>query len=302
MKSDLNESQIKEIHGLTDAEVRKNQKLHGVNELPTGKKRSPLSIVIEVFSEPMLLLLFICATIYLILGDLSEAITLTVFMFVIAIITIYQENKTEKAIDALRDLASPRALVIRDGVKKRIPGKDVVYGDVMIVAEGDRVAADCVLLWARSVKVDESLLTGESIAVDKHPQTESEYVSDNCLYAGCLIVKGEGVVKVTSIGVHTEMGKIGKSLEDVEKTETKISKETKKIVKVILLIAIVLCTLVVGIYGFFRNDWQEGILTGLTLAMGILPEEMPIVVTIFFAIGAWRMSQKKNSYTESIFT
>ncbi len=293
MKSFLSETQIKELRGLSEKEAEDSLRLHGANELPAKKKKSPVKIIAEVLSEPMLLLLFACAAVYLVLGDVTEAIILSIFMFVIAFITIYQENKTERALEALRDLASPRVLVIRDGSKKRIPGKDVALGDIIIVNEGDRVAADCLLLWGRSVKADESILTGESVAVDKLPGGDGNHTNSNQLFAGSLVVKGEGVAKVISIGIHTEMGKIGKSLEEVEKTETKINRETAKIVRFIFAIAVVLCSIVIGVYGLIRNDWLEGALTGLTLAMGILPEEMPIVVTVFFAIGAWRMSQKK---------
>lgn len=293
MKSILTESQIKEIRGLGEQEAEKSQILNGKNELPSKKKKNPFLIIFEVLSEPMLLLLFACGSIYFVLGDITEGMILVIFMFVIAIITIYQENKTEKALDALRDLASPRVMVIRDGIRKRISGKDVALGDTIVVSEGDRVAADCILLWGRSVKADESILTGESLAVDKLPTENGEGTKESKLYAGSLVVKGEGVARVFAIGSNTEMGKIGKSLDEVEKDETKIKKETSKIVKFIFIIAILLCALVVSIYGFVRNDWLEGALTGLTLAMGILPEEMPIVVTVFLAIGAWRISKKK---------
>ncbi len=293
MKSKLTESQIKELRGLSQSEAEENIKSFGINELSVKKVKSPLYIILEVLSEPMLLLLFACGTIYFLIGDVKEGIILVGFIFVIATITIYQENKTEKALEALRNLASPRALVIRDGKKKRISGKEIALGDIIIVGEGDRVAADSILLWGRSLRADESILTGESVSVDKLPVDEKEKIDENYLFGGTLIVKGEGVAKVIEIGINTKIGKIGKSLENVEESETKIKKETAKIVRFVFIIAVSLCAIVVGFYGFVRNDWLEGALSGLTLAMGILPEEMPIVVTVFLAIGAWRISKKK---------
>lgn len=290
---------IKALKGLTDAEVQERLKRDGYNELPSSKKRSVFKIVLEIFTEPMFLLLVACGTIYLVLGDIEEALLLLSFVFVIMGITIYQENKTENALDALKDLSSPRALVIRDGVETRIAGKEVVVDDLMIIKEGDRIPADSVLIWSMNMTVDESLLTGESIAVRKSAATDetlpiSKPGGDDLpfVYSGGLVVQGQGIARVLSVGIHTEIGKIGKALSSIETEKTNLQIETNKFVKFIFIIAVCMCLAVVGVYGITRMEWLNGILAGITLAMAMLPEEFPVVLTIFLALGAWRISKK----------
>jgi len=297
---------IQGIKGLSEKEVSERLERNGYNELPSSKKRGVLRIVIEVFKEPMFILLVICGALYLLLGDIGEAVMLLGFVFVIMSITIYQEGKAEKAIEALRDLSSPRALVIRGGEQKRIPGKEVVVDDIVLVREGDRVPADAVLLWGMNITVDESLLTGESVPVRKNP---SEDISSESrkpggddspfLFSGTLVVQGQGVARIISTGVDTEMGKIGKVLTRIEEEPTFLQKETGKLVKSVFIIALILCAIVIGAYGLTRGDWVHGILSGITLAMAILPEEFPVVLVIFLAIGAWRIS-KKNVLTKKV--
>ena len=163
----LTEEQAKQIKGLSRAEVLEKLKIEGYNELPSSKRRNILAIAFEVVKEPMFLLLVACGSIYLFLGEPKDALLLLGFVFIMMGITIYQEGKTEKALDALRDLSSPRALVIRDGEHIRIPGREVVTGDMVLLSEGDRIPADGVIVWVRNLLVDESLLTGESISVRK---------------------------------------------------------------------------------------------------------------------------------------
>ena len=296
----MTEAELKNIRGLSTEEVLDRQSKEGLNELPTAKKRGILHIVLGVFKEPMFLLLVACGVLYLILGEPQEALLLLGFVFVIMGITIYQENKTENALEALQDLSSPRALVIRNGEQTRIAGKEVVREDVMILREGDRVPADAVLLWDMNLTVDESLLTGESVPVRKvavdHPEAvECKPGGDDTpyLFSGSMVVQGQGVAKVRSIGASTELGKIGKALQVIENESAPLQKETGTLVKNIFLIAVGLCLIVVLIYGFTRNDWLSGILSGLTLAMAMLPEEFPVVLTIFLALGAWRISKKQ---------
>jgi Ca2+-transporting ATPase len=296
----LTEQQIKELQGLTDAEVAERQKTEGLNELPASKKRSIFAIAFEVIKEPMFILLVACGLIYLFLGDVQEACMLLGFVFVIMGITIYQEGKTEKALDALKDLSSPRALVIRNGERKRIAGKEVVRDDVLILAEGDRVPADCLLLWGVNLSVDESLLTGESIAVRKAPAADTTQGMGRpggddlpFVYSGTLVTGGQGVAQVKAIGAQTELGKIGRALAVLNPEETLLQQETNKIVKVIFFVAIALCALLVVFSGLVSGNWLKGTLSGITLAMAMLPEEFPVVLTIFLALGAWRISQKK---------
>ena len=295
----LQDADLKNIRGLSEADVAEALKKDGCNELPASKKRSVFAIAFGVFKEPMFLLLVACGAIYLILGDIHEAIMLLGFVFVIMGITIYQEGKAEKAIEALRDLSSPRALVIRDGAQKRISGKDVVRGDIIIIREGDRVPADAVLLWGINVTADESILSGESVPVrksaDKNGGTEFKRPGGDdlpFLYSGSLIVHGQGLAKVIAIGTATEMGRIGKALGQIPEEETVLQKETGKLVKAIFAIALLLCLMVVVTYGLTRGNWLDSILSGITLAMAMLPEEFPVVLAIFLALGAWRISKK----------
>ncbi len=295
----LSELELQNLKGLSSAQVQERLKRDGFNELPSSQKRSIFKIILEVFREPMFLLLVACGTIYLILGDVGEALMLLGFVFVVMGITIYQEGKTERAIEALRDLSSPRALVIRDGIQTRIAGREVVKDDIIVLREGDRIPADAVLLWSMHLTADESLLTGESVPVHKIPADNVDIQSRRpggddlpFLYSGCLVVQGQGIARVIATGAETEIGKIGKVLTTIENEQTLLQKETGKVVKVIFLIAIVLCLIVVVVYGLTRGEWLKGILSGITLAMAILPEEFPVVLTIFLALGAWRISRK----------
>jgi Ca2+-transporting ATPase len=298
----LTEEQAKQIKGLSRAEAAEQLNREGYNELPSSKKRNILAIAVEVVKEPMFLLLVACGSIYLFLGEPKDALLLLGFVFIMMGITIYQEGKTEKALDALRDLSSPRALVIRDGEQVRIPGREVVRGDMVCLSEGDRVPADGIIVWGRNLLVDESLLTGESIAVRKIAAMEDP-VNMNMgkpggedipyVYSGTMVVQGQAIAYVRAIGIHTEIGAIGKALQSVVQEETLLQKETGRIVKAVFFIALLLFGLVVVIYGLTRGSWMEGILSGITLAMALLPEEFPVVLTIFLALGAWRISQKQ---------
>ncbi|MFA5118973.1 MAG: cation-translocating P-type ATPase [Candidatus Omnitrophota bacterium] len=295
----LSDADLRNLKGLSAFEACARLKRDGYNELLLAKRRCVLKIVIEVLKEPMFLLLVACGAIYLVLGDRGEASLLLGFVFVIMGITIYQEGKTEKAIEALRDLSSPRALVIRDGTHKRIPGKEVVNDDILVVQEGDRVPADAVLLWGINLSVDESLLTGESVPVRKLPAQVTDPIRHRpggddlpCLYSGSLVVHGQGIARVIAIGNNTEMGKIGRVLNSIGNESTQLQKETGKLVKIIFFIAVILCCMVVLVYGFSKGQWLNGVLSGITLAMAMLPEEFPVVLTIFLALGAWRISKK----------
>jgi Ca2+-transporting ATPase len=287
-----------ELQGLTDQEVRERLATDGYNELPTAKKRNFFHILLEVIREPMFLMLIACGLLYLFLGDQEEALMLMGFVVVIIGITFYQEQKTERALEALRDLSSPRALVIRDGRQQRIAGREVVRDDIVLIAEGDRVPADAVLLTGSNVTVDESLLTGESVPVRKkawdgrlemgRPGGDDQPF----VYSGTLIVKGQGVAQVRSTGISTEIGKIGKALLILEPEDTNLQQQTGKIVRNFAMIGLAMCVLVVVVFGLTRGDWLQGFLAGITLAMATLPEEFPVVLTIFLALGAWRISQR----------
>jgi P-type Ca2+ transporter type 2C len=301
----LTEEQVKRLTGLSSAQVSQKLKTEGYNELPHTKKKSIIKIGFDVVREPMFILLVACGILYLILGDFQEAMMLLGFVFVIIGITVYQQGKTENALNALRDLSSPRALVIRDDARKRIPGREVVTGDILILAEGDRVPADGILLWGFNLSVDESILTGESVPVRKLPGNESLAMQRPSgedkpyVYSGTIVVHGQGIAIAKAIGINTEIGKIGKSLQQVKEERTLIQQETGDIVKAVFVVALMLSALVIVVYGFTRHNWLSGFLSGITLAMAMLPEEFPVVLTIFLVLGAWRIS-KNNVLTRKI--
>ena len=289
-----------ELTGLSEQEVNQRLQNEGYNELPSSDHRNILGIILEIASEPIFILLLGCGGIYLFLGDTQEAFILLGFVFFIVGINLYQEQKTEKSLEALRDLSSPRALVIRDGKRKRIAGREVVRGDLIVLAEGDRVPADGLLLWSTHLTVDESLLTGESLPVRKVAINNQQELPPNraggddlpYVYSGTLAVQGQAIIEVQATGSKTEMGKIGKALQTIEQEDTKLQKETRGIVKQLTIIAIAICITAVVIYGISRNDWLHGVLAGLALGMAILPNEIPVVLAIFLALGAWRFSQQ----------
>ena len=286
------------LQGLSENEAQAKLEREGFNELPSSKPRNFFAIALGVVKEPMFLLLVACGTLYLILGDVQEGLMLLGFVFVIMGIELYQEKKTEKALDALKDLASPRALVLRDGKERRIAGREVVTGDIIILQEGDRVPADATVLTSLNLLADESLLTGESVPVRKSEwgvQQQKVHPGGDDLpfvYSGSLIVQGNGMVKVTAIGMNTEIGSIGRALESVTTEDTKLKREMGALIKKLAIIGISLCLLVVAVYTLSRGDLLKGFLAGLTLAMAMLPEEFPVVLAVFLALGAWRMSKK----------
>ena len=285
--------------GLSREEVKRILQQDGYNELPLQSKQNAFLMLWRVLSEPMLLLLIGCGLIYLFMGEPRDALMLLFSVFVISGITFFQERKTEKTLEALKNLASPRALVIRDGKQIRIPGREVVRNDIIVVREGDRIPADATLLSCENLAVDESFLTGESIAVRKiewDGKLELKKPGGDDLpfvYSGSLVVSGRGVARVNSIGLLTEMGKIGKSLDTIEDEDTLLHKETAKIVRLVALAGLFLCGLVILFYLLVKGSFVPGLLAGLTLAMAILPEEFPIVLIVFLTLGAWRISKRK---------
>lgn len=291
---------ISSFTGLSEEQAVEALNKYGYNELPSAQKRSILKILFDIIKEPMFMLLIGGGIIYLILGDIQEALLLLFFVIIVICITLFQENRAERALNALQDLSSPRALVIRNGVQKRIPGREVVVGDLIIVREGDRVPADAVMLWGFNVLADESLLTGESISVRKSTTSDENAVIEKpggddlpFVFSGTLIVGGQGVAKVIATGLDTEIGIIGKTLQKIKPGKTPLQAQIGRLVKTVFSIAIILCTFIVIFFGLYRGGWLAGILYGITLAMAILPEEFPMVLAIFLAMGAWRLSQKK---------
>ncbi len=296
MNTDINAEKFK---GLTCQQAAEKLRIEGHNTLPSSKPKNFIAIALGVIREPMFILLVACGTLYVVMGDMREGMMLLGFVFVIMGIEFFQEKKTEKALDALKDMASPRALVIRDGVETRIAGFEVVTDDLIVLQEGDRVPADATVLDSVNLLADESLLTGEPVPVRK---SDWDSIEKNIqpggddlpfVYSGSMIVQGNGIARVTSIGINTEIGKIGKALEGVVEQPTRLNREMGSLVKKLTIIAAILCILVVAGYTYTRGNLVDGFLAGITLAMATLPEEFPVILTVFMALGAWRMSKTK---------
>ena len=277
-------------HGISQKKAAELLKQYGFNELPFAKPKNVWKIALEVIQEPMFILLMFCGLVYVLLGDYTEGMILLCWVFVIIFITFYQHRKTEKSLEALRQLSSPRALVIRDGEEIRIPGREVVPEDLVILNEGDRVPADAILLESQHLTIDESLLTGESVPVIKTEEKEAH------VFSGTLIVQGKGKAKVTHTGSETQFGKIGVSLQNIEQESTRLQKEMKRLIRSLFLMGIAISIGVILAFYFTRGNFLNSLLNGLASAMSILPEEFPVVLTIFLALGAWRLS-KNNVLT-----
>ena len=291
------------IRGLSDAAAAARLKSEGYNELPRADRRSIFRIFYEVVRQPMFALLLGGGVVYLLLGDLAEALILLVFASLSVTITIVQEARSERVLEALRDLASPRALVIRDERRIRIPGREVVRDDIVVLAEGDRVPADSILLSAHDLLLDESLLTGESVPVRKTAVKKFDPGKGQALtsvpggedlphvFAGSLVVRGSGLGLVQAIGLHTEMGKIGRALGTIALEQPRLQRQIRWVVRDFAIIGAIAGTLVVLLFGLLRGSWLGAALAGIALGMSLLPEEFPLVLTVFMAMGAWRISR-----------
>jgi Ca2+-transporting ATPase len=290
--------------GLTEAEAAQRLQADGPNELTPPKPRTPWRIGLEAVREPMFQLLVAAGLLYLLLGNLGEACMLAFVAMTVAI-TVVQAQRTERALEALRDLTNPRAQVLRDGAPRRIAGREVVRGDLLVLTEGDRVAADAWVLTASDLQADESLLTGEAVPVAKvadggdaalaEPLATQRPGGDGParVYAGTLLVSGAGLAQVLATGTHTEIGRIGKALDTMAEAATPLHLQTRRLVRVFAWLGLGLSGVVVVLYGLTRGDWLAGLLAGITLAMSMLPQEFPLILTVFMAMGAWRLSRQR---------
>lgn len=287
--------------GLSQAEARARLQAHGFNELPQARQRSVWRMAVDVLREPMLQLLLAAGVIYLLLGDRGEALMLMTFVALTIGISLHQERRTERVLEALRDLSSPRALVLRDGQRCRIAGREVVPGDWLVLAEGDRVPADAVVREAQALQADESLLTGESVPVRK--AASGEAVSSTTwaavrpggddlpmVFAGSLVVAGHGLAEVVATGARSQMGAIGQALQAMEAMPSALQRQTRQMVRLFAVLGLGLSALVIVLHGLLRGDWLAAVLSGITLAMSMLPQEFPLILTVFMAMGAWRLS------------
>ena len=257
-------------------------------------------IALEVVREPMFLMLVAAGSLYLFTGERGDAVLLLGSVVIVMAITIIQQRRTERALDALRDLSSPRALVVRDGAQRRVPGREVVRGDLVVLAEGDRVAADALLRRGINLSTDESALTGESVPVRKTPSTSAAKLEapggDDLasVFSGTVVTAGQGIAEVLATGTRSELGRIGKALRQVQAEPTLLQKETGRLVRIFAIAGIAACAVVVLAYATTRGGtaeaWKQGLLAGIAMAMSVLPEEFPVVLTVFLALGAWRLS------------
>lgn len=286
--------------GLDAREAARRLASEGPNELPRARGAGWGALVAGVAREPMFLLLVAASAVYFLLGDRTEAVVLAASIGVIVLITLHQERKSARALEALRDLSSPRALVVRDGQAQRIPGREVVRGDRLLLREGDRVPADARIVAATGLAVDESLLTGESVPVRKRAATGDEPPpvepgGDDLpwIYSGTLVCAGRGEATVIGTGRHTALGRIGHAIHALEPEPTPLQRETARFVRGFALLGGGLCLAVVLLSALAHGSWLEGLLAGLTLAMAVLPEEFPVVLAVFLALGAWRIARSR---------
>ena len=286
--------------GLTQAEAEARLRRDGPNELPQAGRRSLARIALDTALEPMFALLLGAGGLYLAFGDPAEAALLFLFACLSVVIAVVQEARTERALEALRDLSSPRALVLRDRVRRRIPGREVVVGDVLVLAEGDRVAADALLLRAKAMEVDESLLTGESVPVRKAaarpgapPPDAARAGGDDLpfVFSGTVVVRGEGLARVIATGAATELGRIGRALSAIEREPPRLRAETTRLVRIFAALGIGISLLAALLYGLVLGEWGRAALGGIALAMSMLPEEFPLVLTVFTVMGARRIAR-----------
>jgi Ca2+-transporting ATPase len=274
-------------HGLGAAEAAARLRRDGPNELPSPRSRAGWRLFGEVLAEPMFLLLVGCGAVYLALGERSEALTLLVFVVLVVALTFVQQRRTAQALAGLRTLASPRALVLRDGAQVRVAGRELVVGDIVLLGEGDRVPADITLLASSNLSVDESMLTGESVPLAKHADADGA----DSVYAGTLVTQGSARGRVVATGPRGALGRIGASLAALGGEQTPVQRETGKVVKRVAAAGLALACVLALLYWRIEGDWLRGLLAGLTLAMAVLPEELPVILTLFLGLGARRLAR-----------
>lgn len=297
-------STSKSIAGLTTAEAKRLQEQYGLNELTPQKKENLLRKILHIICEPMFLLLLVAAAIYFLLGEPRDGMIMLVFVVGIISIDAIQEWKTDKTLNALKDLSAPHITVIRDGMEQTIASVDLVPGDLMLICEGVKIPADGVVVKCADLCVDESSLTGEAEGVWKVPEGSAEpsgdYWRKDYCYAGTLVTQGTATVRVDQIGENTEYGKIGQGVAASREEPTPLQRQTGNLVKTCAVIAGILFVLV-GIFTWlnipdhgFSDRLVESILSGVTLAMAMIPEEFPVILTVFLSMGAWRLAKKHS--------
>ncbi len=276
------------LEGLSNAQAAELLATHGPNALPGAGSRRWTAIARETLTEPMFLLLLGAAVLYALLGDWQEGGILLGLVVMVVALTLYQEGKTEHAMQALRQLASPQAQVLRDGKAQAVPGSAVVPGDVLVLAEGDRVAADATLLSGSDVMADESMLSGESVPVEK-----AATGGDAALFGGTLLVRGHGLARVEHTGAASAMGRIGSALDGLGPEDSPLKQQTTVLVKRLAVVAFAASLLLILASGLMHGNWTAALLSGIALAMALLPQEFTVILTVLPALGAWRLAKQQ---------
>jgi len=285
--------------GLTTSEAMARLKLYGPNQRPTRPPKRWFKQAWEVFSEPMMLLILITALFYFVLGELIEAVIFLVAVIPIGLMELLEKKKTDNAIAVLDKLMVEYCMVFRDGSVTKIEAKDLVPDDLVYLTAGDKVPADGYVYDTPGLMVDESILTGESIAVIKTALTalDKKEVLEHRLYQSTLVVQGEGYLVVTATGAKTAYGALGSLLEKIVAQRTPLEKKIHSLVQKIAIVAF-LTAITVGVILGIKDNWQAGVLGGLAMAMSLIPEEMPVVFNVFLILGVWRMAKQKAMIRE----
>jgi Ca2+-transporting ATPase len=299
LPSSLTQPSQGDLRGLSSEEAARRLLADGPNLLPGSEPKSLLRIAAGVVLEPMFLMLLAAGSIYLVIGDTAEAIFLLGSVFAVIGLTLAQERKTQRALEALRELSAPRALVIRGGSELRIAGHEVVCGDLLVLHEGDRIAADAVLLQGQ-LGTDESLLTGEAVPRDKLAGASGAAMGppggegNSFVFASTVVTRGVGVACVRATGAHTAVGRIGAALAATKLTASSLQRDSRRIVRLLAGVGLFLAAVLVLLGWLWAGRaLLDSLLPGIALAMAILPEEIPVVLTVFLALGAWRLSRQK---------
>ncbi|HEU4695579.1 MAG TPA: cation-translocating P-type ATPase [Sphingomicrobium sp.] len=282
-----------QLTGLSQDEAAKRLAQSGPNIMAAQPRRSVGRIARETLREPMFLLLLAAATLYLMFGDLAEGLFLTAGALLSFTLVVAQEARSERALAALNALAEPKARVLRQGTLTTIAARDLVPGDVILVAEGARVPADARLIEGSALEVDESTLTGEAAACTKLAtgQGHAAEGDSSTVFASTLVLRGQAFAEVTRTGPSTRIGQIGAALHDIREQPTLVQRDIRWLISRVGIVALLFCITVAMTYGVVRHDWFQGALSGLTLAISLIPEEFPMVLVIFMALGAWRLAK-----------
>ena len=285
--------------GLSADQAARRLAADGPNALPDRTRRGWPVILGEAAREPMFLLLVGAALLYLPLGEPRESAFLLLMVVLMLGMTLYQEGRTERALQALRDLSAPVATVVRDGRRQRVPAAALVRGDLVALAEGDRVPADAVLVETPGLLADESLLTGESVPVAKRagppdaPPAPPGGADLPWVFAGTLVVQGDGLALVAATGAHSELGRIGAALGAIGPPPGRLQHETHVLARRLAVLGLTVSALLVLLLGWRTGNWLQALLAGVALSMSVLPAEFPVILTVFPAIGAWRLARNR---------